>query len=233
MSSRSLRSVVPFITVVLMLFGLASGCVSNQTIDDSMVTTINSIDTANGEISFTEEEVTTILDEIMSGDTSTVDAFTEEELEAFVDALQEYGIYPDLGGEDDEPTPPPSGLPICSGYWGSYAYAETIEQRNTSSGLLYQVGANCYMAAPGSDCGTDYDDYMLSFYFGNHAESASSLKGMLRWTSSSSVVRALLGNMSGRLYEETAGGGRDNYNVYLCVDDWFGGYLETFKLRKY
>ncbi len=180
--------------------------------------------------SFTEEEANIIAEAVLAGE-ENLSSFNEEEMEAFLDALQEYQIYPDL--EESEAAPPPSHSSTCSGYWGSYAYAETIEQRDTSSGLLYEVGSNCAMWAPGSDCGTDYDDYMLSFYFGWHDQNASTLKGMLKWTSTSGWVQGLLGNMSARLYEQTTGGSADNYNVYACVDNYFEPYFSTFKMRKY
>ncbi len=129
-------------------------------------------------------------------------------------------------------------LPSCSGYWGYYACAETIEYRENTSGLLYEIGPNCYMDAPGSDCGSDDDDYMLSFYFGNHAESYSQLRYQLKWYSTNWFARWYLltfhqGRMSGRLYQQNPQSGRDNYNVYVCVPGFLGPYLHTFKMRKY
>lgn len=217
------------------------GCIATADLpSDTETTAINP--NSEEEISFTEEEVLAIVDEIMNDDTTTIDTFSDEELEAFIDAMQEYGIYPDLEGES---TAERSSLPYCYGYWGHYATAETIEKRNSTSGMLYHVGPNCYMWAPDSDTGdalngdcssasdNDTDDFMLSFYFGYHSESPGTLKSMLRWTSSSSWVRMLLGSLSGRLYDQTAGDGADNYNVYTCVDDYFDPYLTTFDLRKY
>lgn len=236
MLSRSFYNTQPFGLLALLALG---ACVSDMnTIRDTSVTTVvietdtTEVDSAS-EISFTEEEVQAIVDEIMNGDTTTVDAFSDEELEAFVDALQEYGIYPDLDGDDGEPPPPPSGLPACSGYWGVEHKVETVEEHGVTDGLLYAVGPNCMMWAPGDDCGTDHDDYMLSFYFGYHSQSISTLKAMLKWYSSDPLVLTLLNNLTGRLYQQTSGGGPDNYNFYACLDDFFGGYLETFELRKY
>ncbi len=230
--------------IILMLFGLASGCVSDSVSTDPSATItpnpIEEFDTGDitaAEISFTEEEVNIIVAEIKSGDYSTLESFTDAEREAFIDAMQAYGIILwDLVDEEEQSgaVPPPSGLSACSGYWGIYAYAEYVERWDTSGGWLsYSTGPNCVMWAPGSDCGTDYDDYMLSFYFGNHSESASTLRSMLRWNSSSAIVSLLLGTVEGRLYEQTRGGSRDNYNFYACVDDFFGGYLETISLQKY
>lgn len=245
---RYVRSFTTLIASLLLLFGLVSGCnntpASTSTPNPEVSQSAEQFDTAAvTETSFTEQEVQVIVDEMVSsGSDEALAEFTDEELESFVDSLQEYGIYPDL---DDMSAPPPSSLPWCGSYWGHYATAETIEQRNSTSGLLYHVGPNCYMWAPDSDtsdalhgdCSSasdnDTDDFMLSFYFGYHSESPGTLKSMLRWTSSSSWVRLLLGNLSGRLYDQTAGDGADNYNVYTCVDDYFDPYLTTFDLRKF
>lgn len=236
MRSRSFHTVMNLITVMLMLFGLLSGCVSESIIDNPDITTLNpikEIDTASSEISFTEEEVQAIVDEAMTGDYSSLTDFSDEEREAFIDAMQEYDISLNDAQEDDGAVPPPSGLSACSGYWGTNHSVETVEVKSDARGLLYSVGPNCFMWAPGSDCGTDYDDYMLSFYFGYHGEGISTLKSMLKWSSSNLAVMALMGSLDGRLYQQTAGGGADNYNFYACVDDGYGGYLETFTLRKY
>lgn len=263
MLSRSFHPVTTLVTFMLMLLGLVSGClsdsVSTQPTDNSNQVEDVSSDTGTfvpqpgdsgvgsdlgGDTEvFTQEEVNSLVAEMISSNSGEViSGFNEGELASFVDSLQEYGIYPDLEGM---PAPPPSSLPWCGSYWGHYATAETIEQRNSTSGMLYHVGPNCYMWAPDSDtsdelngdCSSasdnDTDDFMLSFYFGNHSESPGTLKSMLKWTSSSVWVRALLGSLSGRLYDQTAGDGADNYNVYTCLDDYFDPYLTTFDLRKF
>lgn len=94
------------------------------------------------------------------------------------------------------------------------------------------------MVSPGQDCGTDYDDYMLSFYFGRHDEGITQLKSMLKWWSTSWWARTVANNwygsgLSARVYQQTPGGGIDNYDVKWCIDDYFYPYFETFRLRKY
>lgn len=150
-----------------------------------------------------------------------------------------------IGSADEDmllTAPTGNNLPYCSGgYWGSYAEGESIEQNDSTSGLKYEVGPNCYMWAPDSDgngesdCGGASDDFMLSFYFGYHNENAATLSDKLRWTSTESKPRDswYLNSLSARLYEQTKGGGADNYNVYVCLDDKWFDYFPTFRIRKY
>lgn len=144
-------------------------------------------------------------------------------------------------------------LAICSGFWGSYAVAERVENRS-SSGYLYEIGSNCYLYpewyGESSACGGGGGDPMVSFYFGNHAESASALAPMLKVTSSNSCVAGWMSalfpsGLASRVYEQTRGGTRDNYNVYSCVGATRLGLIQTYcglsgedvlaslKLRKY
>lgn len=213
-----------FNIIIFLLAVLACGCSNNKQ------------DTA-------ENDIQAIAEEVMSGNYDIIESLSQDEHEQLVDILQENNYYPDINESDRMPI---STLPWCGGYWGYYAYAETVEKKNSTSGLLYQIGPNCYMWAPdsntsdalNSDCSTaannDTDDFMVSFYFGAHDESASTLNSMLRWTSSNSWVRALVGsNTSGRMYEQTVGGTTDSYDFYMCLDDYYDPYLVTFLLRKY
>lgn len=132
-----------------------------------------------------------------------------------------------------------TGLPYCSGLWGYYAVQEWLDYKGTSSGLKYEVGPNCYMWADevdGAICGDDGDDdFLLSFYLGNHAESADTLSDMLYWYSTHWWLQAyfFMVDFNGRLYQQTKEGGRDNYNYYMCADDYYFKYASTFRIRKY
>lgn len=161
---------------------------------------------------------------------------TADEMVLLIDEFQRLNFYPDL---DDSPdvaylasTP---ALPCCGEYWGANYEVETIiEQKDSTNGMLYHVGPNCYLWATQVDeCGDDFDDFMLSFWFGYHNESLATLRSKLRWTSSSSWVKTLISKLSGRVYEQTYGGGSDNYNIYVCLDGYFERYMTTFDMRKY
>lgn len=175
------------------------------------------------------EEIYRIIDELLLHDDTTFNTLSAEQKKIVVREIIKNKIYP-----NDDLRHFKSSLPYCNGgYWGANWQYESIEPRYSTSGLLYEVGPNCYMWAPGDDCGADHDDYMLSFYFGNHAESLSQLRPMLKYTSTSWWVRAVLFDLSSRVYEQTPGGERDNYNIYSCIDDYYYPYLSTFIMRKY
>ena len=190
-----------------------------------------------------DDIVNAIIDDDRELAMELISSLDREELDSLVDELQLRNVYPDSFEEDnravnedeiiDIPISETSHTYCGGGYWGANWQHESIEQRDSTSGLLYETGPNCYFWAPGADCGTDYDDFMLSFYFGNHAESLSQLRPMLRWYSTHWIPRALIGTMDARVYEQTSGGGRDNYNIYACLDDYFLEYYHTFRMRKY
>lgn len=86
----------------------------------------------------------------------------EEELRFVENVLQsEQGETDDSEVDQFAPT-----LSTCSGYWGTYRFAGKAEYSWVSSSYSYYWSPNCYMAAPGDDCGTDHDDNMVSFWMG-------------------------------------------------------------------
>ncbi len=93
---------------------------------------------------YTYDELMEIVSAAEDGESETISGFTDAERDDFIDALQEYGIYPDpdeAGGGEER-----SSLPWCSGYWGAHHEDDNpVEQRSTTSGLLYQTMPNCYM----------------------------------------------------------------------------------------
>lgn len=200
------------VVVILALISIAS-CGENST---DTPTTIQ-------DQQMSDQEVQIVISQLLTGDTTRFEALHSTQQEQVAQTIIEQRIYPD---ESVDPTIGGTplmkrSLPDCGGYWTSYWVYESIEERNNTSGLLYETGPNCCMQAPGDDCGTDHDDYMLSFYFGRHNESIGQLSSMLKWTSSSWWVRALLGSLSARLYQQTPQNGPDNYDVKICIDDYF------------
>jgi hypothetical protein len=212
----------------IVLIGFSSlNCVGDELPQDDKYMTSSDM---NNPEALDTDTIYQIIDELLVQDDSTYNTLTDQQKAIVIEEIKDKRIYPTgINGV------PKASLPYCTGgYWGAGWQYESIEPRYSTSGLKYQVGPNCYMWAPGDDCGTDYDDYMLSFYFGNHAESLSQLRTMLKYTSTNWWVRlVLIGSLSSRVYEQTSGGGRDNYNIYSCIDDYYYPYLSTFLMRKY
>jgi hypothetical protein len=187
-------------------------------------------------------EFDAIISEMLAGDVTGFEALPYDQGQQIAQFIVDNRIYPDWS---IDPTigdmhSADKSLPDCGGYFPppwSWQY-ELVEYRSTTNGLLYQTGPNCCMVSPGQDCGTDYDDYMLSFAFGRHNESIEQLRSMLKWYSTNYYARTLLNSLHPngldvRVYQETPGGGVDNYDVKVCMDDYFYPYFETFLLRKY
>lgn len=164
--------------------------------------------------------------------------FTDEHLG---DLLSEELFHEDFDSADflyeDDFVWKMTGLPLCNGYWGYYAVAEILDGSMSTSGMKYEAAPNCYMWATDldgdghCDCGDDDcgEDIMLSFYLGNHAESADPLSDMLYWNSLLSWfnVYYFWYDFNGRFYQQTPQSGRDNYNFSPAII--FVGYLYICK----
>lgn len=187
----------------------------------------------------TEENISMAAEKVINSEDSTYFYSLSMEMQDVVAfTIIDKGLYPknienDESGIKNRVSTMSLSLPDCGGYWTTYWLHEVVEQRDTQTGLLYEVGPNCYMDAPGTDCGNDDDDYMLSFYFGRHNESISQLAPKLKWYSTNWLVRVLLGDTDVRIYQQTPETGADNYDIKMCLDDYFQPYFETFRLRKY
>lgn len=238
---RTQRTTI-FVTLMLSVtpaiaFSLTSAPSSGMS-DDQEIQLQGIVDSAEPLV---DAEIAYVVERLLEEDLDLFYTLNESQRRQVSSYIIDNYIYPpdDWGiGFTEENTwnqdrPGVDSLPDCGGYWTPWWEYESIEQRDSRNGLKYEVGPNCYMAAPGDDCGTDHDDFMLSFYFGNHAEGREQLAGMLRWYSTDWWTRVLLDTLSARVYEQNPGGGRDNYDIKICIDDYFESRLETFRLRKY
>lgn len=183
-------------------------------------------------------EVHEIISQILRGDYAQFNELPLRQQRQVFSTIARERIYPDDSQKLGFVFDTMAVLPICSpGYWGANQAGEVIEHNGQTLGLKYQVGPNCYRWDDTGDCGGT-DDIRLSFYFGNHAESLAQLAPMLRWATNSIAATLYLmvvhgGKISSRVYEQTEGGGRDNYNVYACIPGYLYPYINTFVIRKY
>lgn len=170
----------------------------------------------------TKEEAVEISDQAIKGDYISYDELQPEEQHQVIEQIKKF-VPASIGN-----------LPPCApGYWGAYGVGEPIEQRNSTAGLNYQIGPNCYRWASDNSCGTDNNDLMLSFYFGNHAESLEDLRSKIRWSSTNPVINVIPKVLSGLIYERVRGGGRDDYNIYACIPTPWIYFADSFLMRKY
>lgn len=91
----------------------------------------------------------------------------DQEIRFIADLLQKREYDELSNGDERVQEPQVSQLSVCSGYWGTYQFAGTAEYTSGGpSGYLYYWSPNGYFPAPGNDCGTDHNDYMVSFWMG-------------------------------------------------------------------
>ena len=125
-------------------------------------------------------------------------------------------------GEDTAFDPPVLYLPGCGGYWGTYRFAGKARFQDGSASYSYYWSPNCYMYAPGTDCGTDHD-YMVSFWMGpDYYGTAAAYR--VDGTSAAVDIDLLWhhfhsGGASFRQYTSNAYGAWYG-NAYVCLSNW-------------
>lgn len=226
MHLRSFQPVMASITWMLMLFGPASGCVSDSTVDNPTIITSNSteeIDTASsaqaGISSDRQAELTELAQVwVETRDDSLVQQIQDEQELRFVeDLLQQWQDEVDTGSTNTDPAPPP--IAGCSGYWGTYRFATQAEYMSGSRSYSYYWSPNCYMAAPGDDCGTDHNDNMVSFWMGPDwtLTEAAYRVDTISWATYVDLLYHRL-TTSGRIYMSNAYGAWYG-NAYVCLSN--------------
>jgi len=123
-------------------------------------------------------------------------------------------------------------LHSCSGYWGRYIFATTAGHRFSWQGKRNYWSPNCFMDAPGGDCGPGNDDNMVSFWLG---PDFTWDRYQYRRTSTSYWGRVWLmargGGVSTRVYVNHING-RWHGNAYTCVPKWVDpGSIRLIRIR--
>lgn len=149
-------------------------------------------------------------------DPSVLDLIADEEqLESVGKILRQWeqAKNNDVGNDTRETK---TELASCSGYWGTYYKGSFAELQ--SSGYSYYWSPNCSMPAPGDDCGTDHNDYMVSFWMG--PDYTTNMDAYRVWTTSWTTYWDLLyhGGASFRVYISNAYGAWYG-NAYVCLSN--------------
>lgn len=187
------------------------------------------------------EEIEFIVEKALHGDGRLVQVASDRQFFQLFNYIKLENIHPanpivpphTALNEFEANDPGAQGLPNCGGYWDANWGGEFIEQVPWWYPYYYASGPNCYFSAPDDDCGADDYDYMLSFYFGMHDQSLDQLKPILRISTFNWWASIWLrSGVSARVYEQTRGGQRDNYDIYVCLDPYFIYYFETMQIKK-
>lgn len=226
MRTRSFHPVMILITFMLMLFGLASGCVSDPVTTNQVTETdsggITATDSATAITIDRQAELIALVQEwIETQDDSLVQQIqNEEELRFVEDLLQQWQSETDTSGANTDPPPPP--MAGCSGYWGTQAALSNpitfAAYKWSNSSYSYYWSPNCAMAAPGDDCGTDHNDYMVSFWMGPDytTDEASYRVDSDTWSTYWNLLYH--GGASYRVYTSNAYGPTYG-NAYVCLSN--------------